>query len=127
METSTETKRTGKKLPNLLAKTIKNDVAITKEQYIDIVTAYILENSDITRKLFYTTRTQFRMARNKYIAHIDIGKIPAMPNITDGYNIAKSYSYFLSQAQADNVHEVHTRIEEREAILVEEAKSIYST
>lgn len=99
----------------------KNQVFCTRKRYTDIVKIFILQSAEINNKEYKKAVGTMKNARNKYVAHCDIGQIPQMPFLETPYAIANSYSAFLSGAQGHNI----APLSEHQALFESEAQAAF--
>lgn len=109
----------------LIKNPVFNNGFITSEAYRKAVLNYLQGTVGIDNKTYNLARTAVRTARDRYTSHLDIGRIPAMPDLRYPYEIAKAYSNLLSNIVEEEDFRLPPTLAEREEFYQEEAELLF--
>lgn len=88
---------------------------------------YLCAESRLTLNEYNKAKKGVVAVRNKYAAHVDIGRIPEIPNLKNSYLIAVAYSKLLSSVEGTGGAPtgIHP-IQEHEEFYYEEAATLFA-
>lgn len=98
---------------------------IVHADYVNAVLGHIRSYDNVASNTFKLARKNVKKARDRFGAHIDVGRIPEMPDLRHSFTIAKAYSALLTRLQEENDFLPPQSIAEREEFYEEEAQLLF--